>query len=114
MISIITLPVAMETSGWIWQNFKLIRAFMYVITTCKYEKHLTKKSRQKVETFFPILSLWGFFFRRSRAPNSAVCGPIRPKFELVRALMPVIIACKYEKDRMKNSQEKVETVFSPL
>ena len=30
------------------------------------------------------------------------------------ALMHVIIACKYEKDLMKNSREKVETPFSPL
>ena len=32
----------------------------------------------------------------------------------VRALMHVIVTCKYEKDRMKNSREKVETPFSPL
>ena len=40
-------------------------------------------------------------------------GPIKPKFELVRALMHVIIACKYEKDQMKNSRGKVETPFFP-
>ena len=45
--------------------------------------------------------------------NSAVGGPIKLKFELVRALMHVIIACKYEKDQMTNSQEKVETPFFP-
>ena len=28
--------------------------------------------------------------------------------------MHVFITCKYEKDRMKNSREKVETPFSPL
>ena len=54
------------------------------------------------------------FFRCSRAANSTVCGPSRPKFKLVRALMHVIITCKYEKDRMKNSREKVETPFSPF
>ena len=54
----------------------------------------------------------GIFFRRSRAANSAVGGPIRPKFELVRALMHVIVTCKNEKERMKNSREKVETLFS--
>ena len=48
----------------------------------------------------------GIFFTRSRAANSAVDGPIRPKFELVRALMHVIITCKYKKERMKNSQEQ--------
>ena len=55
----------------------------------------------------------GIFFRFSRAANSAVGGPIKPKCELVRALMHVIFACKYEKDQMKNSREKVETPFSP-
>ena len=55
------------------------------------------------------------FFRRSRAANSAVGGQIKPKFELVRALIHVIVTCKYEKDRlkMKNSREKVETPFFP-
>ena len=37
---------------------------------------------------------------------------MKPKFELVRALMHVITACKYEKDQMINSREKVETPYS--
>ena len=52
---IITLIVTMETSSWIWPNFKLIQALMYVIITCKYEKDPINKSREKVETsFFPL------------------------------------------------------------
>ena len=52
---IITLSVTMETTGWIWPNFKLIQALMYVINTCKYEKDPIKNSREKVETsFFPL------------------------------------------------------------
>ena len=52
---IITLCVTMETSGWIWPNFKLIQALMYVIITCKYEKDLIKKSQEKVgKSFFPL------------------------------------------------------------
>ena len=52
---IITLFVTMETSGWIWPNFKLIQALMYVIITCKYEKDPIQNSREKVETsFFPL------------------------------------------------------------
>ena len=86
---------------------------MYVIITCKYEKDQIKNIREKVETlFFPLLA-YGDFFRLSRAANSAVDGPIKTKFELVRAFMHVIIACKYEKDQMKNSREKVETPFFP-
>ena len=64
--------------------------------------------------FFAIISLWGFFFRPSRAANSAVSSQIWPNFELLRALMQVIFTCKYEKERMKNSREKVETSFFPI
>ena len=73
-----------------------------------------EKLRKSGDIVFPIISLW-VFFRRLRAANSAVGGPIRPKFELVQALMHVIVTCKYEyeKVRMKNSQEKVETPFFP-
>ena len=54
-----------------------------------------------------------FFFRCSRAAYSAVGGPMRPKFELFRALMHAIITCKYEKERMKNSRKKRgDTIFT--
>ena len=53
--SVITPSVTMETSGWIWRNFKLIQALVYVIITCKCEKDQIKNSREKVETsFFPL------------------------------------------------------------
>ena len=42
--SIITLSVAMETSGEIWPNFILIQALMYVIVTSKYEMDPIKNS----------------------------------------------------------------------
>ena len=41
-------------------------------------------------------------------------GRIWPNFELIQASMHVLIACKYEKDQMKNSGENVMTSFSPL
>ena len=81
--------------------------------TCKYEKDPIKISRERVEISFFPLKAYGDFFRRSRAVNSAVGGPITPKFELVQALMHVIVTCKYEKERIKNSREKVETPFFP-
>ena len=59
---ILNPTVTMETSGWIWPNFKLIQALMYVIITCKYEKDPTKNSREKSgDIIFPIISLWGSF-----------------------------------------------------
>ena len=61
VFSIITISITMETSAWIWPNFQLIQALMYVIITCKYEKDLIKKSRKKWRHRFPIfLSLWVF------------------------------------------------------
>ena len=39
---------------------------------------------------------------------------IWPKFKLVRALMYVIVTCKYEMDPIMNSWEKVATLFFPL
>ena len=41
-------------------------------------------------------------------------GRIWPNFELIQASMHALIACKYEKDQMKNSGENVMTSFSPL
>ena len=41
-------------------------------------------------------------------------GRIWPKFELIQALIHVLITCKYEKNLIKNSGENVMTSFSPL
>ena len=54
------------------------------------------------------------FFRRLRAANSVVRGRIWPNFKLIQALMYVIITCKYEKDPIKNNQEKVATPLFKL
>ena len=39
---------------------------------------------------------------------------IWPNFELIQALIHVLITCKYEKNLIKNSGENVMTSFSPL
>ena len=76
---------------------------MHVIVTCKYEKERMKNSREKVETLiFPIITL--------SVAMETNCQ-IWPNFILIQALMYVIISCKYEKDLIKNSREKVETSF---
>ena len=56
----------------------------------------------------------GFFFIRSRAANSVVRVRIRPNFELIQALMHIIVTCKYEKDPIKSIRENVMTPFFPL
>ena len=52
VFQIITLFVAMETSGRIWPNFELIQAFMHDLIARKYEKDQMKNSGEKVMTSF--------------------------------------------------------------
>ena len=52
VFAIITLSVAIETSGLILPNFELIQALMYFIITCKYEKDPIKNKREKGTTPF--------------------------------------------------------------
>ena len=110
-----TPSVAMETSGRIWPNFELIQAFIHVPIACKYmyEKDQMENSGENVMTSFSPLYVDGIFFRRSRAANSVVHGRISPNFELIQALMYIIVTCKYEKDPIKNVSENVMTPFFP-
>ena len=61
-----------------------------------------------------MLACSAFIFIRSRAANSVVRGQIRPNFELIHALMHVIVTCKYENDLIKSIRENVMTPFFPL
>ena len=82
-------------------KFELIQAFMHVLLTCKNEVNQIKNEGARVFTRFLPLQVYGDFFRRSRAANSAVLGPIWPNFELVRDLMDVLITYKYAEDPIK-------------
>ena len=64
-----------------------------------------KRSRKRDDAVFPTVTL-------SVAMETS--GGIWPNFELIQALMHVLITCKYEKDPIKNSGENVMTSFSPL
>ena len=55
VFQIITLSVAMETSGLNWLNFELIQAFMHVLIACKYEKDQMKNSGENVMTTYSPL-----------------------------------------------------------
>ena len=57
----IILSFTMETSDWIWSNFKIIKALMYVIFNCKIEKDPIKNSREKVETSLSNYKPMGIF-----------------------------------------------------
>ena len=87
---------------------------MPVLVTSNFDDDLIENEQARMETAFSHYKSMEIFFRRSRAANSVVSGPIWPKFELVRDFMHVLVACKYEMDRIKSNREKVATSFSPL
>ena len=64
---------------------------MYVLVTCKNEEDPIINEGARVFTTFLPLKVYGDFFRRSRAVNSAVLGPIWPNFDLVRDVMDVLV-----------------------
>ena len=51
-------------------------------------------------------------FRHSRANNSKMSGLIWPKFECVRAFMPVLVISNFDDDSIKNERASMETLFS--
>ena len=55
LVQIITLSVAMETTGRIWPNFELVQAVMHVLVACKYKKDQIKNSGENVMTSFSPL-----------------------------------------------------------
>ena len=56
---------------------------MPVQVTSNFDDDSIKNERASMETAFSHYKSMGIFFRRSRAANSIVSGPIWPKFELV-------------------------------
>ena len=87
---------------------------MHVLIACKYEKDQMKNSGENVMKSFTPLKIYGIFFRRSRAANAVVHGRISPNFELIQALVYIIVTCKYEMNPIKNVREKVMMSLFPL
>ena len=85
---------------------KIVKRFQLKTVNFAPEKSLYRR----VFVVFLIISICAFL-RHPRAANSAVSIRIWPNFELFRVLIRIIIICKCEKDRMKNSREKVVTPF---
>ena len=48
----------------------------------------------------------------TKASNSEMSRPIRPKIELDQALMPVLVTSNFHEDSIKNEQASMETPFS--
>ena len=91
-----------EVSGGIPPKSELIQAFIVVLVTCNNEKDPIKNTGSIMLTRSPPHNKYGNFFKRSRAANSAVCGQIGPKFELIQDYIVALVTCKNEEDPIKN------------
>ena len=80
---------------------------MIVLVTCKNEEDPIE---MKAPECLHHKSM-GFFFRRSRAANSALHYPIRLNFELSQNFIVVLITCKISDDPIKNEGASVFTTL---
>ena len=101
----------MVASGRISNSFKLLYMSLLPANMKRIQSKIAVKF---VMTSFSPLKVYGIFFIRSRAANSAVLSPIWPNFEVVGGVMNVLVTCKFEEDPIKNEGARVLTTFCPL
>ena len=70
-------------------------------------------TRMKIQSKMKVqeCSQLGFFFRRSRAANSAVHGRIRLNFKIIPDFVVVLRTCKNEEKFIKSEGARVSTTF---
>ena len=89
--------------------FRHLRADNFVVSSpARIKKIGSITTKKQWRHLFPIISLRGYF-RRSRADNSLVGGPIWLKFELLLNIMHVLDTYKSKMDWINNIREKVVT-----
>ena len=71
-------------------------------------------SMKKIQLQMKTLECWQHFPHYNPMVAMETSARIWPYFELIQALIHVLITCKYEKDPIKNSGENVMTSFSPV
>ena len=78
-------------------------AWVYYKLTYEPSAQVSSKPSRKGDTVFPTVTL-------SVAMETSGC--IWKNFELIQALMHVLITCKYEKNSIKNCGDNVMTSFT--
>ena len=92
-------------------EFELVRDFIPVLVTGYFEDDSIKSGGAILRTIYIV---YGKIFRRSRANNSKVNGPIWPEIELIRYFIDVLVTCKFEEDPIKTEVAIDRIIFSPL
>ena len=87
---------------------------MPVLVNSNFYDDSIENEQASMEKPFSHYKSMGNFFRRSRAANSIVSGPIWPKFELVPDFMHVLITCKYKKVSVEKQPRKGGDIIFPI
>ena len=99
-----------KMSGLIQPKIESDRAFKPVLITSNFDDDSIKNEWASMETAFYHYKSMGIF-RRSRAANSIVSGPIWSKFELVRDFMHALVTCKYKRIELKATEKRWRHIF---
>ena len=81
----------------IWPEIELIRDFIVVLVTCKFEEHPIKNKVAIDRTRSAI----GFFGYQVQVTHLEVKSLIWSKFELIRTFMVVLVTCKFDEYPIK-------------
>ena len=82
---------------------------MVYLVTCKNEEYPIKNEGAKVVTSLSIS-----FLRCSRAANPIIGDGTLTKFNLIQALIVVLLICKNEEDQFKIESTRLVTTGLPL
>ena len=80
----------------IWPSFELIQDFMVVLVTCKNEEDPIKNDG--ASTVFTTIYI---HFSDAQWQITGVGGGFWSKFELIRAIMHILVTCQNEVDSIK-------------
>ena len=98
-----------EVNSLIWPKFELIREFMAVLATCKFDEDLIKIGG----TIDRTRSNMGFFSTQGQVTLD-VNSLMWLEVEFIRDFMAVLVTCKIEEDWIKSEVAVIWTTLSPL
>ena len=88
---------------------------MLVLVTSNFYDDSIKNEQASMETpFSHYKSMGNFLDPQGLTPSSMVQTGRNSNSSEILDFMHVLVTCKYKKDRIKSSRERVETPFSPL
>ena len=93
-----------EVNSLIWPKFELIREFMVVLATCKFDEDPIK-TESTIDRTRPNMGFFG-----SQGQVTQLKSLIWPKFALIRAFMAVLVTCRFLPASLMNIRSKLNAL----